>query len=154
MHIFTDSSVNARHNVAIGSYLFLDNIDLVDHSIKNNIKHIQFNSRSSTIAEFTTINHVFQQLHLLNLDNLNIYLYTDCRNFVRLFNRKDSIKTDNPNYELYMYLIDTLEKFKINVIWTKGHMTKCLQTENYQRIFSFVDKHARRTLREKLVEKP
>ena len=51
MYIFTDASVNQKHNIAIGSYLILDNLESINIDI-NNIQHIQFESKSSTIAPF------------------------------------------------------------------------------------------------------
>lgn len=149
MHIFTDSSVDHKRNIGIGSYLFLENLDLANET---NIKHIKFDSTSSTIAELFTIGYVFNYLNSIYKNPTkapSIYLYTDCENFINLITiRKDTIKTTHRNYKLYKYLINTVQKFKINVTWTKGHMAKKSQTEKHQCIFSMVDKHARNILRE------
>lgn len=153
MYIFTDSSVNQQSNKAIGSYLILNNLDNGNYT---DIKFIEFDSRSSTIAEFITIQHVFKYVESsFNQVYGNysvvppIYLYTDCENFVNLVTvRKDKIKNTNKNYELYKYLIDTVHKYNIEVIWTHGHSKGELKTENYEVIFSLVDKHARKTLRD------
>ena len=149
MHIFTDCSVSRNFGKATGSFLFSDSLDTVDPA---HIKLIQFDSRSSTIAEYLTIGHVFDYLNILYeklVDDIpEIYLYTDCENFVKLVSiRKNKIKTTHRNYSLYQYLIQTVEKFKINVIWTKGHLEKELQKEKHQKIFPLVDTHARQNLR-------
>ena len=61
--------------------------------------------------------------------------------------RANKIKNSHRHYELYKYLIDTINKYNINVIWTKGHSKKTMKVKNYEHIFSLVDKDARRTLR-------
>lgn len=150
MRIFTDVSVDPESRIGIGSYLFSNDLDTVD---KHNIKYIKYDSTSSTMAELYTIGYVFNYLNLIYTNPLDIspsiYLYTDCRSFINLIiTRRDTIKSTHRNYKLYKYLINTVEKFKINVVWTEGHPPKKLQIEKHQRIFSMVDKHARKTLRD------
>lgn len=152
MHIVTDCSASPAHNISVGSYLFLDDMSIPLPEIENKIKNIKFNSRSSTIIELHTIGYTFNYINTIYGENPRppqFFLYTDCENFIKLITgRKDTIKKTDDNYDLYMYLINTVEKFKINAIWTKGHCPEEYRTEHYQNIFSLVDKNARRVLRE------
>lgn len=148
IYVFTDSSVDPKSNRAIGSYIFLNNIDTIDIDT-NQIKHIEFEA-TSTMAEYLTIKHILIQIDLkYNCNNCpQITIYTDCENFVNLVTRrKNKIKNTHRNYLIYKYLIDTIHKYNINVIWTSGHSKKELKKENYEYIFSLVDKDARHTLR-------
>lgn len=147
MHIFCDSSVNKDKYIGIGSYLILDN--LIYDKDHFNINNIIFNTKSSTMAEYFTVHHCLNTL--LKYENQNlppINLYTDCKNFYNLISKRqyNSVINKHKNFELYKCIIDIVNKFKVNVIWTKGHMKN--KIEIYQQIFSFVDKNARRKLRE------
>lgn len=149
MHIFTDTSVNPSFNIAVGGYLILDdlsqfsleNLDskLIKDNLKSQINYIQFESRSSTIAEMMTIQYVLQSIEN---SQKSITLYTDCYNFVELV----TIRKCRTN-DLYTYLIDTTDRLNINVIWTKGHSKAVLKTEIHQKIFTLVDRQARKILR-------
>ena len=155
MYVFCDSSVNNKKCIAIGAYLFLEdinnfNVNEVETEIQNKISIIQFDSNSSTIAEYLTIKYVLEKLDLMYTNKYpNITLYTDCENFVNLITkRKNNPKLVNHrNYELYIHLINLIEKLNITVIWTKGHSNKENKIHNYQKIFSLVDDEARNTLR-------
>lgn len=144
MYIFCDSSVNNKSNVGIGAYLVLS--DISDVKENYDIQTIKLDGVTSTIAEFLTIRHV-----LLNIKECTgeIYLYTDCQNFVNLINERQYKPNlvKHRNYELYKELIDLVEKFNVKIIWTKGHSSQDNKKENYQKIFSRVDHHAREILR-------
>jgi len=143
MHIFTDSSVNNTSGKAIGSSLILNS--LTDNFSLNDIQSIELNSTSSTMAELLTIKHV-----LSLVDSKHNILYTDCENFVNLINKRqydDKIK-NHRNYNLYIELINLIDKYKTTVIWVQGHSKQVDKIETYEKIFTFVDRHARKKLRE------
>lgn len=149
IYLYTDASVNPIEKKGIGAFYIADNLDYdhdMIHHIKSQIHSIKINTGHCTFAEQTTIEHVFKYLDQLPEKPDNVYLFTDCKSFVDLPKRKDTIKKTHPHYELYMNLIHAVEKYKVNIIWTKGHSSQEEKTENYEHIFSLVDKHARHTL--------
>jgi len=146
MHIFTDSSVNTKTKTGIGCYLILNSLD--EEFTQENIQTIQINDTSSTIAEFSTIKYVLNELDKYNPTD-DIYLYTDCENFVNLINKRqyDNNLIKHTNYKEYKEIIDLVNKLKINIVWVKGHDKQINKTEPYEKIFSVVDKTARFRLR-------
>ena len=93
MHIFTDVSLNPQTGVAIGSFYFSNNLDVIDES---KIFSIRFESRHSIIGECRTIQHAFKYVHLFYENSLiipGIYLYTDCQTFVKLVTGKKYYET-------------------------------------------------------------
>lgn len=146
MHIFTDTSIDHKLNIAIGSYLFLTNIN--EPIAANAIEFVQFPSRSSTIAEMTTISYIFDRIDNEYSIMSEIYLYTDCLSIVSLMTtRKNRIHPRNAHYQFYQHLIAMAARLRISFIWTKGHTNHVTNQQNHQIIFSYVDKHSRRTLR-------
>lgn len=149
MHIFTDGSVNCLVNKSIGCYLILDNLNSQIDS--NKIVSIEYNINSSTMVELLTIQHI---LNLIDIKFKNkkfpkIYLYTDCMNFINILTirkNKENFKK-HKNYIFYKELILLIQKFNIKVIWIKGHDKKINKIEEYQKIFSIVDKHVRKLSR-------
>ncbi|ARF11728.1 ribonuclease H [Klosneuvirus KNV1] len=146
MHIFTDSSVNTKTKTGIGCYLILNSLD--DEFTQENIQTIQLNDTSSTMAELDTIKHVLIEIDKYNLTD-DIYLYTDCENFVNLIEKRQYNENlvKHTNYKEYKEIIDLVNKLKIKVIWVKGHDKQINKTEQYEKIFSVVDKTARFRLR-------
>lgn len=148
MHIFTDSSVNNTSGKAIGSFLILNS--LTDNFTQNDIRSIELNSTSSTMAELLTIKHVLSLIDSKHYNLENVYLYTDCENFVNLINKRqydDKLKSHR-NYELYIELANLIDKYKVNMVWVKGHSKQANKLETYEKIFTYIDRHARRKLRE------
>ena len=170
LHIITDASDNK--NYTIGSYLFLDNISHIFltskidketfHMNDLNIltegepQSIQYNSLTSTIGELTTILDVLKLLEqkFNDLENRKIYLYTDCKNLINIHQKTqfEHKFKEHRNYSFYKQIIDRIDKYKIQCYWTKGHNKKDLQVLPIQILFSKVDKHARRKLRELTIE--
>lgn len=146
MHVFTDSSVNTKTKKGIGCYLILNSLD--DNFTQENIQTIQLNDTSSTIAELDTIKYVLTEIDKYNPTE-DIYLYTDCENYVNLIEKRqyDENLIKHTNYEMYKEIIDLTNKLKIKVIWIKGHSNQANKTEHYETIFAVVDKTARFRLR-------
>lgn len=104
------------------------------------------------MAELATIKHVLNELDKYNLTE-DIYLYTDCENFVNLINKRqhDANLPKHSNYKEYKEIIDQVNKLKLKIIWVKGHDKQINKTELYETIFSVVDKTARLRLRMKTI---
>lgn len=138
MHIFTDVSLNQQTGVAIGSFYFSNNLDVID---KSKIFSIRFESTYATVGECRTIQHAFKYIHLCYNNSLiipEIYLYTDCQRFVNLVTGKNILWNSDLNFCLFFDLICTINKFNIKIIWTKGHMAINLRKEKYEMIFPFI----------------
>lgn len=143
MHIFIDSSVNPVEKKSIGCYLILDTLDIVNsaefpNNIIHNLKTIQLNSISSTDAELELAIFVLERF-----GNNNCVIYTDCNNLYNLKNRNYSPTHKKAN------IYDQLKKLSanMNIIKVKGHNKRELRINNYDVIFSYVDKQARKELR-------
>jgi hypothetical protein len=146
MYIFTDSSVSPPHNIGIGAYLIVDNLYEIFID-KTKLQHVQFQTRKSTEAELLTAKYVLDQLGPEH-ENLEICMYTDCKRFYDLVNKRKPIKNTHKHSQLYKDLINLVDKYKAKVIWTNGHLKGELKVENHQYIFAYVDIHARDVLRD------
>lgn len=146
MHVFVDSSINTKSKVGIGCYLILNTLD--EEFKEENIQNIQLTDTSSTMAELETIKYVLKELDKYNHDG-NIYLYTDCENFVNLIKKRQHNENliKHTNYEMYKEIIDLTNKLDIYIVWVKGHDKQINKTESYEKIFAVVDKTARFRLR-------
>ena len=148
-YLFSDASCNPSTNKSIGCYTLIQNLA---SNLDIHIHKMDFSS--STMAELHTIREALKYTHKvikeLNVKDIEITLYVDCKNFVDLIVKrkdKENIKTHR-NYELYKELIDLVAVYKTNVCWLKGHDKKDNKILDTQKIFSVIDKKARELCRE------
>lgn len=141
-HIFTDTSINISKSLAVGCYYITDTLDKTTNV--EDIKSITFESKSSTIAEMTTIKYILD-----NHDCEGAILYTDCKNFVDLIGVRqyDAKLIHHRNYGFYKNLIELITHNRVQVVWVKGHSKKELKVNDYDVIFSVVDKQTRKLTR-------
>jgi len=88
-----------------------------------------------------------------------IHLYTDCQAVVNLPQRRSKLETRSfksqktgsllKNADLYRRFFSLMDQVSIKLFWLKGHTEKAGQSL-YQRNFSYIDRHVRKTLREKI----
>ena len=148
MHIFIDSSVNQQTNKSYGCYLLLDSLDFVDTKefidfINNKIIIVELQSKTSTDAELELALYILSIVNNVSNVNKNIILYTDCNNLYNLKNREYSQKHKKAKlYDKIKTLLNNVELVKV-----KGHNKKEKQINNYDIIFSYVDKKARKMVR-------
>ena len=148
IYLFSDASVNKQKNKSIGCYTLIHDLKTTDF----NIISVELESKSSTLAEILTIKSALTYTHkYIESKNLiiEITLYVDCMNFVNLINERqnnDRIK-NHKNYELYKELFDLTSKYKTTIVWTKGHDKNDNKQEEYKKIFSKIDKTARKLSR-------
>ena len=148
IYLFSDASCNPLKNKSIGCYTLVSNLDNFDTNTLN-IQKYEMDFSSSTLAELYTIKEALKYAHSNINDNTTITLYVDCKNFVDLIKKrkdKENLK-DHRNYELYCELINLVSLYNTNIIWTKGHDKKGNKNEVYQKIFSKLDKIARKLAR-------
>jgi len=152
VHIFVDSSVSHQMNLSIGSYLIIPELANFD---KRNIRNVQFTCSSSTEAELLAARYVLKNIdknmaannRLPNVDQ-PIYLYTDCTNIVGLTDRMSKKDIHRHNYgNIYKELSYLINKLNVNVIHVKGHSKQQDKILIHDRIFTFIDRDARKTLR-------
>ena len=145
IYLFSDASCNPLKKKSIGCYISVNDLSTKELNIQSH----EMNFSSSTLAELTTIKEALKYAH--TQENIKeITLYVDCKNFVDLINKrkdKENLKTHR-NYELYSELINLVNIYKTNIIWTKGHDKKEGKTQEYQKIFSILDKTARKLSRD------
>jgi hypothetical protein len=158
MYIFIDSSVNPTINRAIGSYLILSDADYsyindklytnidIQKFIQPRLQYHDLDSNSSTSAELETAKKVLSSDIIQNSPIEVKYLYTDCNN---LYNINRSYSPDHHNAKLYDELKRLIVELNVEVIKAKGHCKQELQSDTWQKIFSIVDKNARKILRQK-----
>lgn len=143
LHIFTDCSVNQKHKISIGSFLFLDHLR---ENVQDLIQYKEYKSSRSTWSEIQT---VIEALKLCSTKSIT--LYTDCQSVCDLLGRRrekiDSLIKNNKlikNIEHYKEFYKITDQFNITVIKIKAH-SKIITLED--KIFSYVDKASRKKLK-------
>ena len=156
MHIFVDISANPQKKVSVGCYLILENLNIDTTGIKDLIQSVQLTSATSTDAELELIDFV---LATMKPQENQIFLYTDCHNFHKLFVNSRSGKAgsrcyakDHHNALLYEQLLDHIERLNLIVVKATGHSKKELQKTVEQQIFAIIDKTARKIMRNMVKE--
>lgn len=143
LHIFTDASVDSQMGVAVGSYWITD-----DLTMKPRIENIILDSDSvSTMAEYTTAKWVLEKVESSGQseDYSEILFYTDCENLVNLQSRPLSNLERHRNRDLYLEILDYLNRLQVSLIWVKGHSS--LRETLVEKTFKLVDKESRCFLR-------
>ena len=167
MHIFVDISANPQKKVSVGCYLILENLNIDTTGIKDLIQSVQLTSATSTDAELELIDFV---LATMKPQENQIFLYTDCHNFHKLFTNKcyqdrfDPANSrsgkagsrryakDHHNALLYEKLLNHIRRLNLIVVKATGHSKKELQKTVEQQIFAIIDKTARKIMRNMVKE--
>lgn len=143
MHIFVDISANPQKKVSVGCYLILENLNINITDVKDLIQSVQLTSATSTDAELELIDFVLMSL---KPQENQIFLYTDCNNFHKLFADRYYAE-DHHNALLYEQLLDHIERLNPIVVKVIGHSKKELQKTAEQQIFAIIDKTSRKIMR-------
>lgn len=142
VHVFIDSSVWPKMK-SFGCYVVLDSTEFIESkdfikNIKSAVVPINLETKVSTDAELELALYVLE-----NIDDIT-HLYTDCNNLYNIVNRKYS--RSHKNAQMYDKLIKLLTD--VTLVKVKGHNKKDKQINDYDRIFCYVDRQARKTLRQ------
>lgn len=140
--LFTDSSVNPQEKIGFGSFLVVQNENILFENLKESIKTKEFENTSSTKLELETLLWALEEIK--NNENCIIEVYTDCQNIIGLKNRRE--KLEIANNELYKEFFEKIDKMNLVFIKVKGHKKSSLKDE-IDTIFNLVDKASRRALR-------
>jgi len=158
--IFTDVSLDPGRKIGVGAYLILP-AALLTEKFKDidRIKMRRFEDTSSVKLEVQTVLWALEEYH--NRPKLSrrgkLYLYTDSQCVSGLLKRSAGLLASNfiskntkqslRNSEFYRAFYELHDELGFEVIKVKGHSKASLKN-NTQCIFSFVDKEARKALRE------
>ena len=167
--LFTDVSLNPKMKIGVGAYLLISN-KLIDENIeslnKNDIVEQiharKFEDTSSTKLEIETALWAldnFKQNTILNKTGL--ILYSDSQCVCGLLGRKQKLVEANfiskssgkilNHASLYMEFYKLQKELGFEVIKVVGHSPKATHDITH-RIFSYLDSHVRRLLKEWVLE--
>lgn len=154
--LFTDGSVHAQLKIGFGAYLLLAEEALPIDALKAKVKTKRFDNTSSTKLEIQTL---LWAIHEIPLTSQQITIYTDSQNIISLPARRKRLEEKKyrngknkllRNAELYQAFYQLLDTFHIELVKVKGHMPTT-EKDGIARLFSLVDKAARRALRDAIV---
>ena len=164
--LFTDVSINPKLKMGFGAYLIIPESDLNGNSskaIKDDVKVQKFESTSSTKLEIETLLWALDELgKKCKIKSLyrNLVIYTDSQCIAGLLKRRNKLeycgfkssRTGNELNHAFFYHAFYIfsDRLKFEVIKLKGH-SKLSSKEISHKIFSLVDKGARKALRDYLV---
>ncbi|MDD5773657.1 MAG: ribonuclease H [bacterium] len=163
--LFTDVSIDPKSKIGFGAYLVIPESDLSENSfdtIKDEVKVRKFESTSSTKLEIETVLWALEELeksYKIKDIECNLLIYTDSQCIDGLLNRRNrleyfgfkSSRTKNELHHaiLYRKFYDLSDRIKFEIVKLKGH-SKVVSKDLLHKIFSNVDKGARKALREYL----
>jgi len=88
--LFTDSSVNPQKKIGFGSFLVVQNENILFENLKESIKTKEFENTSSTKLELETLLWALEEIK--NNEDCIIEVYTDCQNIIGLKNRREKLE--------------------------------------------------------------
>lgn len=163
--LFTDVSLDPAKKLGVGAYLILPSSLLIERSqVIDRIKIRRFEDTSSTKLEIQTVLWALEEYR--NRPKISksgkLCLYTDSQCVSGLIKRRTGLLANNfiskstnqplRNSALYSTFYEIHDELSFEIIKVKGHSRSSLK-DNIQHIFSFVDKEARKALRQWIDEK-
>ena len=169
--IFTDASFDPASQQGIGGYFLApgsyleQQVERIEKSaITNQIRLRLFENTSSTRIEVETVLRALEE-YLVKFSKSqrgNLFIITDSQCISGLLQRRSKLEINNfysknknkllKNAELYKKFYELYDIQKFEVIKITGHSPK-RSHDSIHRIFSFIDKEVRKTLRRKLKPK-
>jgi ribonuclease HI len=147
LYIFIDGSVNTKTKVGYGASLFLNELENMS-VYKDDVRIERFENTSSTKLELQNLLLILKDY--IELKNYNIIVYTDSQNILSLLDRRQKIENKLfKNHTEYKEFFNLVDNCNLKIIKIKGHKPK-IKKDNIDKIFSVVDKAARKALRNKL----
>jgi len=150
-YLFTDGSADTINKNGVGAYLLLSSLEDLPKQVE--VKTKKFQNTSSTKLE---IEALIWALSDNELQNKKVVVYTDSQNIVGLPGRRIRLEKNNfiskngkelKNKELYIQYYKLFDLIDLQILKIKGHKaTK--EKSDLDRIFSLVDKAARKQIRE------
>jgi predicted GIY-YIG superfamily endonuclease/ribonuclease HI len=157
--LFTDVSLNPELKLGVGAYLALPASLLIERSeVVDRLKVRRFEDTSSTKLEIQTVLWALEEYRNGSriLEPGKLYLYSDSQCVSGLLKRRPGLfaggflskSTNRPlrNSPLYRAFYEFHDELGFEVIKVEGH-SRSRSHDSVHRIFSFVDKEARKALR-------
>ena len=150
--LFTDGSVHVQSQVGYGAYLVVPEPDLSLSELKPMVKVRRFEQTSSTKLELQTL---LWALSDVELTAHKLIVYTDSQNLIGLPGRRERLEQKGyrsnkntllNNYELYQEFYSIIDQLDCKLVKVRGHQAAD-QKDNMDRLFTLVDKAARKALR-------
>lgn len=154
--LFTDGSVNVQQKTGCGAYLCISESDAGKQDLKTLVKTKLFENTSSTKLELQTL---LWALSEIDSSNKKLYVYTDSQNIAGLLERRVRLERNDyksgkgvplNNEKLYRGFFTCLDATDCQIIKVKGHKPG-REKSNIERVFSIVDKAARKGLRNRFL---
>ncbi len=168
--IFTDASLYPRLKLGAGACLTIPAAlletpvkDINKPEIINNIKIKKFEQTSSSKLELQTVLWAIETFKEENhsVKNYMLTIYTDSQSVAGLPGREQKLKSKNymsgkskrplKNAELYKKFYKLRAELNFEVVKVKGH-SRAGSHDTTHRIFAYLDREARRVLREWMKE--
>jgi len=149
--LYIDGSVDTKSKTGFGAYLLIDaSVPTADY--QNGIEVKQFDSTSSTKIE---LQNLLWALSQIRASGGSLIVYTDSQNLVQLPARRSALEENKfkskkgsqlRNHELYREFFKGIDRFDCQLVKVKGHKRNSEKDTN-DKIFTFVDRAARKALR-------
>lgn len=151
--LLTDGSVDTQSKVGYGAYLAVPEPGVSLDTLRTRVNVRRFAPTSSTKLELQTL---LWALGEIQATGLKVMVYTDCQNIIGLPGRRarleqadyrSSNNTRLHNYELYREFYRLTDRLNCHFIKVRGHQL-AKQKNAIERLFTLVDRAARKALRE------
>jgi ribonuclease HI len=159
LKVFTDGSVNTQLKVGYGAYLVVSKPSLSIDRLKEKVKIKRFTPTSSTKLELQTLLWALDEIITVADESpITLCIYTDSQNIIGLPGRQHALEQSHyfssknkrlNNYELYQAFYRLTSSIKCKLVKVIGHQVSA-QKNDIDRMFSLVDKGARRALRDEI----
>jgi len=155
LFLFTDGSVNPQLKIGYGACLCLSDPELPLDILKKQIKVQGFEQTSSTKLELQTL---LWALRHIEASGKRVIICTDSQNISKLPERRKKLEQNNyisergkvlKHAQLYQEFYQLTENFDYKIEKLQGHQVSD-KRNHMEKIFSLVDRKARRALREAL----
>ena len=151
--LFTDGSVNTQSNIGYGAYLAVSERGLSLNSVRTSVKVRRFEHTSSTKLELQTLLWALNDIQALGR---KVILYTDSQNILGVQGRRERFEQNDyrskknkrlSNYELYQEFYRVIDHLDCELVKVRGHQVSN-QKDDISKLFTLVDRAARKALRE------
>jgi ribonuclease HI len=152
--LFSDGSVDTHSKIGYGAYLAVSKRELSLDALRSRVKVRRFEHTSSTKLELQTLLWALSDIQTLGS---KVIVYTDSQNIMGLQERRDRFEQNDYcskknkrllNYELYREFYRMTDQLDCEFVKVRGHQVSN-QKDEFDRLFTLVDRASRSALRRK-----
>jgi len=152
--LLTDGSVNTQSNIGYGAYLAVSERGLSLDSLRTRVKVRRFDHTSSTKLELQTLLWALSDIQALGS---KVIVVTDSQNIMGLQRRRDRLEQNYyrskknkrlNHFELYQEFYRMTDQLDCEFVKVRGHQVSN-QKDEFDRLFTLVDRASRSALRRK-----